>query len=110
MVAALRQGLVTSRHVLRPGSGRELPRVSLVGLFRGNPSIQPRKGRGLLGAKFSDPFQPMLNRLPRVDAFFWRRIEGRMCLSTLRVSRNPVAALLAFGWWLLALSAFAADL
>ena len=33
-----------------------------------------------------------------------------MYLSTLRVSRNPVAALLAFGWWLLALSASAADL
>jgi hypothetical protein len=55
-----------------------------VDFLRGSPSIRPLRKRGLLGANgFPDLFLKLLNRSPRVAAFLWRRIEGRMRLSTL---------------------------
>ena len=73
-------------------SGAQCTRAAAVSTARsvknrlrcGRPSIRPLRKRGLLGANgFSDLFQQMLNRSPRVAAFPWRRIEGRICLSTL---------------------------
>src|SRR5439155_9582921 len=59
-------------------------RSESVDFLRGGPSIRPRKKWGLLGANgFSNLFREYLNRSPRVAAFFWRRIEGRVFLSTL---------------------------
>jgi len=58
--------------------------MTAVDFLWGSPSIQPlRKRSHSSEIEFLDLSQQMLNRSPRVAAFFWLRIEERIRLSTL---------------------------
>ena len=70
-----------------------IPAKETVDSLAASPSIRPRRKRGLLGDNgFSDLFGEVLDRPPRVAAFFSRRIEGHICLSTVSKAEIQRAA------------------